>query len=76
MRKCAEDGEAARMIKIACARAEISMAELARRLDTTPQAFHKRARTGHFSLSEWRAIAAALGGWDFVISLTPPEPKE
>ena len=48
-------------IKLACTLAHISEAELARRLDTTPQNFHKRLKVGKFTHEELEAIGKALG---------------
>lgn len=48
-------------VKAACAIAGISEAELARRLETTPQNFFKRLRVGKFTVEEMEKIGAALG---------------
>lgn len=50
-----------RKVRIAIAAAGISEAELARRLETTPQAFSQRLKTGKFKLDELENIATALG---------------
>ena len=48
-------------IKLAETYANISEAELARRLGTTSQAFGQRMKTGKFKSSDLEEIAAALG---------------
>lgn len=48
-------------IKLAETCANISEAELARRLGTTSQAFGQRLKTGKFKSKELEDIAAALG---------------
>lgn len=48
-------------IRMAEAYANISEADLARRLGTTPQAFSQRMKTGKFSSEDLENIAAALG---------------
>lgn len=48
-------------IKLAETYAKISEAELARRIETTSQAFGQRLRTGKFSSAELERIAKALG---------------
>lgn len=46
---------------MACIQAGISQAELARRLETTPQNLSARIRHGRFSGEELNRISAALG---------------
>ena len=48
-------------IRMAMAAVGISEAELARRLDKTPQAFHQRMKTSKWSDTDLANIAAALG---------------
>ena len=48
-------------IKMAEAVSKIKEAELARRMDTTPQAFNQRMKTGKFKYEELESIASALG---------------
>ena len=48
-------------IKIAVAYKGISESELARRIETTPQAFHQRMKTGKFTSEDLEKIADALG---------------
>ena len=48
-------------IKMAVAFKGISESELARRIDTTPQAFNQRMKTGKFSSDDLEKIADALG---------------
>jgi len=49
-------------IRIACAAQEISLSELARRLETTPQNLSGRLKVGKFTGEELERIAQALGG--------------
>ena len=51
----------AKKIKLAETYADISEAELARRLGKTSQAFGQRLKTGKFKSEELDEIAAALG---------------
>lgn len=48
-------------VKMALAYLGISEAELARRIGTTPQAFHQRMKTGKLSDDDRSKIAEALG---------------
>lgn len=48
-------------VRMARAVADVSEAELARRLGTTPQAFHSRMKSPRFSAEELVEIADALG---------------
>ena len=48
-------------IKMAMAAVNISEAELARRIGTTPQAFHQRMKTSKWSDGDLEKIAEALG---------------
>lgn len=48
-------------IKMALAYGEISQAELARRLMTTPANFNHRLKNGSFKVEELEKIAEALG---------------
>lgn len=50
----------AKRIKMALAYIEISEAELARRIGTTPSAFNQRLKTDKFTSSELENIAKAL----------------
>ena len=53
--------ECRQFIKIATATAGITQAELAARLEWSPQLLNNRLKTGKFTLEEWQRIAAALG---------------
>lgn len=53
--------DTSKKIKMALAYVGISEAELARRIDTSPQAFHQRMKTGKWSDSDLSKIASALG---------------
>ena len=48
-------------IKMAVAYKGISESELARRIETTPQAFNQRMKTGKFTSEDLEKIAEALG---------------
>ncbi|MDR0356147.1 MAG: helix-turn-helix transcriptional regulator [Deltaproteobacteria bacterium] len=48
-------------IKILCVRSKISVAELARRLGTSPQNLSAKMKRGSFTISELEAIAQAAG---------------
>jgi len=52
---------ARQIIEMATGYCQISNAELARRLDWSPQLLSKRLKTGKFSVDEWQQIARALG---------------
>lgn len=52
---------ARQIIEMGVAYAGITNAELARRLDWSPQLLNKRLNTGKFSVPEWDSIARALG---------------
>lgn len=62
-------------IKLAEAYAKISESELARRLNTSPQAFGQRMKTGRFTSSELEQVAEALGA-EFVFSFRFPNGDE
>lgn len=47
-------------IKILCVRSNISVAELARRLNTSPQAFNSKMKLGSFTVEELEIIADAV----------------
>lgn len=51
-------------IKILCIRAGVSLAELSRRLGTTPQGMNQKMRAGSFRVSDLEKIAGVLG-YDF-----------
>lgn len=62
------------LIKIATATAGITQAELAARLEWSPQLLNNRVKTGKFTLEEWQRIAAALGA-DLLIGFQFPDGK-
>ncbi len=62
-------------IKLAETYANISEAELARRIGTTSQAFGQRLKTGKFSSTDLDNIAQALGA-EFVCSFRFPDGTE
>lgn len=47
-------------IKILCIRSNISVAELARRLNTSPQAFNAKMKRKSFTIGELEVIADAV----------------
>ena len=53
---------ARQIVEMALAYAEMSNAELARRLGWSPQLLNKRLSTGKFTVDEWQEIAKAIGG--------------
>ncbi|MBE6932461.1 MAG: XRE family transcriptional regulator [Ruminococcaceae bacterium] len=59
-------------IRMAEAYAKISEADLARRLNTTPQAFGQRMKTGKFSSADLEKIAEALGA-EIKVTITFPD---
>lgn len=48
-------------IKIMCVKLNISVAELARRCGTSPQAFSQKMKREGFTPAELKAVAAAVG---------------
>lgn len=48
-------------IRILCVRKSMSLAELARRLDTTPQNFNAKLKRGSFTVAELEKIAEVSG---------------
>ena len=48
-------------IRVLCARYNVSLAELARRLGKSPQTFNAKMKRGSFTISELETIATALG---------------
>jgi len=52
---------ARQIIEMGVAYAGITNAELARRLEWSPQLLNKRLNTGKFSVEEWMRIGEALG---------------
>ena len=62
-------------INMAAAYKGISQAELARRVNITPQNFNKKAKRGTFSPEELEAIAAALGA-EYRFGFVFPDGKE
>ena len=47
-------------IKVLCVRSDISVAELARRIGTTPQNFNGKMKRGSFTIAELEDIAGAV----------------
>ena len=62
-------------IKLAETYANISEAELSRRIGTTSQAFGQRLKTGKFSSADLEKIAQALGA-EFVCKFVFPDGTE
>ena len=69
-----EKMECKQFVKIATATAGITRAELAARLEWSPQTMSNRLITGKFTLEEWQRIAAALGA-DLLIGFQFPNGK-
>ena len=67
--------ECRQFVKIATAAAGITQAELAARLEWSPQLLNNRLKTGKFTLDEWQRIAAALGA-DLLIGFQFPDGKQ
>ena len=51
----------AKKIRLACVAADISISELARRINTTPQNLYQRLNVDKFTSEELNQIASALG---------------
>ena len=49
-------------VKVLCVRQKISLAELARRLGTTPQNFNAKLKRESFTVAELEDIAGGVGG--------------
>lgn len=47
-------------IKVLCVRSDISVAELARRIGTTPQNFNRKMKRESFTIAELEDIAGAV----------------
>ena len=61
-----------RKIKTGCAHAGITEAEVAARMETSPQNFSKRKKTGKFTPEELERLAAAMGA-EVVIEFRFPD---
>lgn len=48
-------------LKILCVKSDMSLAELARRLNKTPQAFNQKMKRGNFTIEELMDIALVSG---------------
>ena len=48
-------------LKMLCLKSNMSLAEMARRLNKTPQAFNQKIRRGNFSVEELANIALVSG---------------
>lgn len=48
-------------IKVLCVRSNISAAELARRMGTTPQNFNAKLKRGSFTVSDLEYLAETIG---------------
>ena len=67
--------ECKQFVKIATATAGITQAELAARLEWSPQLLNIRLKTGKFTLDEWQRIAAALGA-ELLVGFQFPDGKQ
>ena len=71
------ESRALHLARVACARAGITQAELARRMGMTPQLLYGRLKTGRITLEEWDSMARALGpGWQFAADFVPAAAAE
>ena len=66
---------AKQIVEMGIAYAGINQAELARRLEWSPQLLHKRLNVGKFTPEEWGLIAKALGS-EMKIAFVFPDGKE
>lgn len=48
-------------LKMLCLKSDMSLAEMARRLNKTPQAFNQKMKRGNFSIDELKDIALVTG---------------
>lgn len=62
---------ARQIIEMALAYAQITKADLAKRLDMSPQLLNKRLNTGKFSVDEWEQIGKAIGANCKVVFVFP-----
>lgn len=62
---------ARQIIEMALAYARITKADLAKRLDMSPQLLNKRLNTGKFSVDEWEQIGKAIGANCKVVFVFP-----
>lgn len=65
--------EAKQIVEMALAYKGIPNAELARRLDWSPQLLNKRLNTGKFTVDEWEMIGKAIGADPKVVSFRFPD---
>ena len=66
---------AKQIIEMGIAYAGINQAELARRLEWSPQLLNKRLNVGKFTPDEWNSVARALGA-EMKIAFVFPDGKE
>ena len=62
-------------IKMAEAVSKIKEAELARRMDTTPQSFNQRMKTGKFKYEELEQMAQVMGA-ELIVNFRFPDGTE
>ncbi|MEG1360294.1 MAG: XRE family transcriptional regulator [Clostridia bacterium] len=48
-------------LKMVCVKNDLTMAEIARRLDVSPQAFSQKMKRGTFTLDDLDSVAAVAG---------------
>ena len=65
---------ARQIIEMALAYCGMTNAELARRLEWSPQLLNKRLNTGKFTVEEWQQLGVAIGA-SCKISFTFPDGK-
>jgi len=60
--------EARQIVEMALAYKGMSNAELARRLEWSPQLLNKRLTTGKFTVDEWERIGSAIGAESGIVA--------
>lgn len=65
--------DARQLVEMALAYKGMPNAELARRLEWSPQLLNKRLTTGKFTVEEWEKIGAAIGATPGVVSFKFPD---
>ncbi len=66
---------AKQLVAAAASYAGISRAEVARRLNTSPQQLDSRLNTGKFTLDEWETMMKAIGA-EFIVKVRFPDGRE
>ena len=66
---------AKQLVSAAASYVGISRAEVARRLNTSPQQLDSRLNTGKFTLEEWETMMKAIGA-EFIVKVRFPDGRE